>query len=77
LAVGVPRDVLAEETTRPALGHDSEDLIDEESVVVCPALSADLAVGLAGVARSDAMNDATPRSSVEGGKVSPDRSRME
>lgn len=73
LSVDVPRDVLAEETSRPALVDDAEDLIEQEAVVVGPQLEAGVGVRLAGVARSDAMNDATPRSSVEGGKVRPDR----
>jgi hypothetical protein len=77
LSVAVPCDVLAEETSRPALGNDTEHVVDEESVVVGPALSADLAVGLARVARSDAIHDSTPWASIEGGKVRPDRSRVE
>jgi hypothetical protein len=35
------------------------------------------AVALARVARSDEINDATPRSSVEGSCIRPDRSRMQ
>jgi hypothetical protein len=77
LSVAVPCDVLAEETSRPALGNDAQDLLDKESIVVCAALSPNLAVGLARVARSDAIHDSTPWSSVEGGKVRPDRSRVE
>lgn len=34
LPVDVPRDVLAEETERPALGNDAHDLIDEEAIIV-------------------------------------------
>lgn len=77
LSVRVPSDVLSEQTIRPALGHDPEDLLDKEPVVVGSEVPADLAVGLARVTRSDAIHDSTPRSSVEGGKVRPDRSRME
>ena len=77
LAGRVPRDVLSEETERPALGHDAQDLVDEEPLVVgAAALSGD-AVGLAGISGSDAMNAAAPRSSVKGGKVRPDRCRSQ
>jgi hypothetical protein len=73
LSVGIPRDVLAEETKRPALGDDANDLVNEETLVEdAEALSGD-AVALAGIAGSDPMNAATPWSSVEGGKVRPDR----
>lgn len=73
LAVSVPRHVFAEDTIRPALVHDAQHLVDEEPIVGGSlSLSSD-AVGLARVSASDAMNDATPRSSVEGGKVRPDR----
>lgn len=73
LSVAIPRDVLAEETERPALGDDAEDLVDEESIVVAAAALSGDAVGLAGISGSDAMNAATPSSSIEGGKVRPDR----
>jgi hypothetical protein len=74
--VGIPRDVFAEDTIRPALADNTQDLIDEESFIIGPALAAGDAVGLAGISASEAMNVATPWSSIEGGKVSPDRSRM-
>jgi hypothetical protein len=73
LSVRIPRHVLAEDTIRPALGDDAQDLIDEEAVVVGPAPLAGDGVGLAGISRSDAMNDAAPCSSVESGEVRPDR----
>lgn len=76
LPVRIPRHVLAEETSRPALVDDAEQLVDEPAVVVLPASPSGDAVGLAGVARSDAINDATPRSSVERSCVRPDRSLM-
>lgn len=73
LPSGIPRDVLAEETERPAPGDDAQHLIDEEAFVGCAkSLSGD-AVGLAGIAGSDAMNASTPRVRVESGKVRPDR----
>lgn len=77
LPVGVPRDVLAPETERPALIDDAENLIDEEPIVEYPKTLSGDAVSLAGITGSDAMNSATPRSSVEGGKVRPDRRRIQ
>lgn len=77
LSVRVPRDVLAEDTIRPAFLDDAKHLVDEESVVLGSEPLAGDAVGLAGIAGSDAMNAATPRSSVEGGKVRPHRRVME
>jgi len=74
LAGRVPRHVLAEETERPALGNDAHDLVDEEPFIVRAEAAPGDTVGLAGIAGSDAMNPSTPRSSVEGGKVRPDRS---
>jgi hypothetical protein len=77
LAGGIPRDVLAEETERPALVDDAKHLVDEEPLVGgAEPLSGD-AVGLAGISGSDAMNAATPWSSVEAGKVGPDRRRSQ
>jgi hypothetical protein len=76
LSVRVPRDVLAEDKIRPALLGKPADLGRKEplSTGSC-ALSGD-AVVLAGVSRSEDMNEATPRSSVEGEHVRPDRRRM-
>lgn len=62
---------------RPALIDDAQHLIGEEAVVVGAAALAGDAVGLAGIAGSDAMNATTPCSSVEGGKVRPDRRRSQ
>jgi hypothetical protein len=76
LSVRVPRDVLADDKIRPALLGDPDDLGGEESLSGgAEALSGD-AVVLAGVSRSEDMNEATPRSSVEGSHVGPDRSWM-
>lgn len=72
LSVRVPRHVFAEETTRPALGNDAYNLVDEEPVVICPAALSGNAVWLARVAATDAIHEAAPRSSVEGSKVRPD-----
>lgn len=77
LSVRVPRDVLAEQTISPARGEDPEHLVDEEALVAGAAALAGDRVGLARVAASDAIHDAAPRSSVEGGKVRPDRSRSQ
>lgn len=73
----VPRDVLSKETERPALVDDAHNLVDEEAIVIGPAALSDVAVGLAGISGSDAMNAAAPWSSVEGGKVRPDRCRSQ
>jgi hypothetical protein len=76
LSIGVPRHVLADDKTRPALSGDPDDLGSKETFAIgSGALSGD-AVLLAGVSRSEDMNEATPWSSIEGGKVGPDRSRM-
>lgn len=73
MPVRVPWDVLTEETGRPALIDDADNLVDKEAIVEhSQPLSGD-AVSLAWISGSDAMNAATPRSSVEGGKVRPDR----
>ena len=77
LPVRVPRHVLAEETTSPAAVEGVDDAISEPSLVgITEAASGD-AVRLAGVARHDAIHCATPCSWIEGGKVRPDRRRME
>jgi len=75
LSVRVPEDVLAEDTMRPALGDDADNLVDEEPIVGGPEPLSGNAVRLARVAANDAIHDATPRSSVEGSKVRPDRRR--
>jgi len=76
LLVRVPRDVLAEDKIRPALFGKAGDLGGEKALALgsC-ALSGD-AVLLAWVSRSEDMNEATPRSTVEGSHVRPDRRRM-
>lgn len=74
--MGIPRDVFAVETIRPALVGNPQDLINKEALVIGPALVAGDAVGLAGIAASEAMNESTPWSSIKGGEIRPDRSRM-
>lgn len=76
LSVGVPRDVLAEDTERPALRHHAHELVDEEAVVVFAEPTPGDAVRLAGISGSDEMNAAAPRAAIEGSKVRPDRRRM-
>lgn len=77
LSVRIPRDVLAEETTSPAGIEGVDDAVEQPAVVVGAEASAGDAVGLAGISRHDAIHSPTPCSSVEGGKVRPDRRRME
>jgi hypothetical protein len=76
LSVSVPRHVFAEDTLRPALRDDANDLIKQEAVVSLPLPLSGDRVGLARIAASDAIHDATPRSSVETGKIRPDRRVM-
>jgi hypothetical protein len=77
LPVRIPRYVLAEDTIRPALVGDADDLGGEEARAGgAEALSGD-AVLLAWISGSDAMNAAEERSSVEGGKVRPDKRRSQ
>lgn len=76
LFCGVPRHVLPEDKIRPALIGDADDLGSKEPLSIgSGALSGD-GIVLAGVSRSEYMNEATPRSSVEGEQVTPDRSLM-
>jgi hypothetical protein len=73
LPVGVPRDVLSEETTSPAFIEDADDLVDEKPVVICSAALSGDTVWLARVARQDAIHCSTPASSGECCNVRPDR----
>ncbi len=77
LSVRIPCDVLAEETNRPALFDDAKDLIDEEPFVCRAEPFARDRIGLAWITGSDEMNAVTPRLAVEGGKVIPDRRRIQ
>jgi hypothetical protein len=68
LAASVPRDVLAEDTIRPALIGDADDFGREEAGAIgAGALSGD-AVVLARISRSEDIHEAAPWSSVEGGR---------
>lgn len=76
LPVEVPSDVLSEQGVSPAAIEDVDDPVKKPAIVVgAAALSSD-AVRLARVARQHAIHCAAPCSSVEGGKVRPDSSRM-
>lgn len=77
LASSVPRDVLAEETKRPALIDDAQNLVDKEALIIGAETFSGHAVGLAWISGSDDMNAAAPCSSIEGGKVGPDRRRSQ
>ena len=76
LPVEIPHDVLAEDTTRPHLFDDSQHMVEQPPVIGATSALPRDTVGLARVARSDAIHNSTPRSAVEGGKVTPDRRRM-
>lgn len=73
----VPPDVLAEEEPSAAFLSDSQDVRPEMPGVFLPPLSPGVAEGLAGVSRSDDIHDATPRATVEGSDVRPDRRRVQ
>lgn len=76
LSVRVPRHVLAEDKIRPALLGNAADFGGKEPLPIGPGALAGDAVFLAGIARSEDMNEATPWPSVEGEQVRPDRSLM-
>jgi hypothetical protein len=72
----VARDVLAEDEGGLALGDDAGDVRPEMALVIDAALVSGDGERLAWVARSDEIHDSTPRASVEGSQVRPDRGRM-
>lgn len=76
LSACVPRHVLAEDNIRPALIGDADNFGGEEPFSVSSGALPGHGIVLAWIARSEDMNEATPRSSIEGGKVRPDRSWM-
>jgi len=76
LSAGVPRDVLSEDKIRPALGGNAADFGGEEAFAIGPGALTGNRVVLAGIARSEDMNEATPRLAIEGSHVRPDRRRM-
>lgn len=76
LSVRVPRDVLAEETRRPALIEDVDGAVEQPAIVeLAKPLSGD-AVALARVSRSDDVHESSKASAVEGASIRPDRRRM-
>jgi hypothetical protein len=72
---GVAGDVLAEEKRGPALLQDTGDVWPEVPRVVASSTLAGAGEWLARVARSDEIHDSTPRATVEGSEIRPDRSR--
>lgn len=78
IAVGMEdsRDVLQEYERGLEVEESSGDVAPEPSVVLSSSSPSCHGEGLAREARSDEIHDATPRSSVEGGDVVPDRSEI-
>lgn len=75
--IDVPLDVLGEDGLRPDLADDSRDRWPEVAgIALSPPLSGE-AEWLAGIAGSEDMNAAAPSSAVEGGKLVPDRRRLQ
>jgi hypothetical protein len=70
-------DVFAEDPFGSDLVDDSGDVGPEVSRICLASTFSRLAEGLAGIAGSDEMNAAAPRSAVEGFKVVPDSSRCQ
>lgn len=73
----VARDVLEEAERRRDFGDDPSDMGPEVTGILISSASARKAEGLAGIAASDEINSATPRSAVEGREIVPDRSRIQ
>lgn len=73
LSVGVPRDVLAEETNSPAVIENSQYGVEQPSVVVVAEPFSGDAVRLARVAASDDIHASAPACAVECGSIVPDR----
>lgn len=71
--IEVSLDVFAEDPFGLGLGDDPGDFGPEVARVGLAGALAGMAEGLAGVAGSDEMNLAAPRSAVEGSKIVPDR----
>ena len=70
-------DVLEEAPGGLALPDHSSDIWPEVAGVVLPVAMAGETERLAGVAASDEIHDSTPRASVEGSQVTPDRRRSQ
>lgn len=67
--------ILDEDQGRLALADDAREVPDEVSRVVASGASSCAGVGLTRDAASDEIHDSTPRASVEGGNVRPERRR--
>lgn len=70
-------DVLEEAPCGLALSKNASDIWPEVALVVFTAAMAGETERLAGVAASDKIHDSTPRASVEGSQVTPDRRRSQ
>lgn len=70
-------DVLTEDATGSDLVDDAGDVRPQPALVVGAAPLSGVGFALAGIARSDEIHDATPRSAVKSGKVVPDRCRIQ
>lgn len=70
-------DVLEEAPGGLALSKNTIDIWPEVTLVVFAAAVTGKGKWLAGVSASDAIHEATPRASVEGSKVTPDRRRSQ
>ena len=70
-------DVLAEEEPRVRFPDDAPDVRPEVARIADPATLAGDGEGLAWVSRSDEIHRSTPRATIEGGDVVPDRSLIQ
>jgi len=70
-------DVLEEAECGLALSKNASDVWPEVSRVVCSGACSGQAKRLTGVASNDAIHDSTPRASIEGSEVRPDRRRSQ
>jgi len=68
-----PADVLHEDEARSHLVNDSDKLLSEVPLVVEALAFSGGTPRLARDSRSDAIHDSTPRSTVEGAEIRPDR----
>jgi len=70
-------DVLENNESWSALADDAGDVGPQVAIILNAAAQSSIRERLARVARSDEIHDSTPRSTVEGGKVAPDRSLIQ
>jgi hypothetical protein len=68
-------DLLQEDDSRSHHANEVEEVVAQPSLVAASFALSGEAVGLAGESRSDDVHASTPRASVEGSQVRPDRSR--